>query len=42
MSHGEEGPVLWTARVHAGEYLGICNALPLLSTKSGETELRNV
>jgi hypothetical protein len=42
MSQAEERPVLWTARVHAGEYLGVCDALPLLSTTSGEAELRNV
>ncbi|QQC63124.1 hypothetical protein [Paraburkholderia ginsengisoli] len=42
MSHAEERPVLWTARVHAGEYLGVCDALSLLSTTSGEAELRNV
>ncbi len=42
MSDAEERLVLWTARVHAGEYLGECDAFPLLSTISGEAELRNV
>ena len=42
MSQAEERRVLWTARMHAGECLGICDALPLLSTTSGEAKLRNV
>lgn len=34
--------ILWSARAYAGEYLGECEALPLLSSTSGEAELRNV
>jgi hypothetical protein len=41
MDHAEEISILWTARVHAGEYLGEGDALPLLSTTCGEAELRD-
>ncbi|SEB61069.1 hypothetical protein SAMN02787142_0029 [Burkholderia sp. WP9] len=34
--------ILWSARAYAGEYLGECEALPLVSSTSGEAELRNV
>jgi hypothetical protein len=42
MNYAEERPILWMARVHAGEYTGEGEELPLLSTTSGEAELRNV
>ncbi|REG59669.1 hypothetical protein B0G80_2440 [Paraburkholderia sp. BL6669N2] len=42
MDHAEGRPILWRARVHAGEYLGEGEALPLLSTASGEAGLRDV
>jgi hypothetical protein len=42
MNDAEERPILWRARVHAGEYLGEGEELPLLSTMSGEAELRSV
>ena len=42
MSNADERPVLWCARVYAGEYLQDNSRLALLSSQSGEAELRSV
>jgi hypothetical protein len=43
MKPGDRGrQILWSARAYTGGYLGECEALPLLSSTSGEAELRNI
>ena len=39
MDHADEQHVVWSARVHAGEFAGGGEVLPLLSSMSGEANL---